>query len=466
MSGIAALSLTQAAGEVRAGRLSARELVNACLRRIERWEPHIAALPSVMAERSLAEAAACDAEAAAGAWRGSLHGVPIVVKDLIDVAGAPTEAGSRQLAGNVAAEDATVIGWLRAAGAIILAKANTHEFAYGALTPPTRNPWDTDRMPGGSSGGSGAAVAAGEAFGALGTDSAGSVREPAALCGLTGLKPTYGNVSCRGVIPLAWSLDTVGPMTRAIDDSRVLIDAMVGRDPADPATRSARLRPSSRPRLRKVALLGELMAPMQPEVGAVIRSVLDRLSDAGAELEEVKVVDPDEVIATTFVILASEASAYHRRWLSEHPERYGEDVLAYLELGMRLAAADYVDAQRLRAVYRDRLGQVLGTADVVVAPAQHVTAPFPDQEELVFADGTVLPRDLTPIRPLSLCSLTGHPAASIPVGWSPDGLPVGIQLIGRPHAEHDVLDSGATVQELAGWTPRHPQPPNSDRGTP
>lgn len=464
MTGIAGLSLTQAATDVRAGRLSARELVETCLRRIEMWEPHIAALPFVLAERSLAEAAACDAEAASGKLRGPLHGVPIVVKDLIDVAGTPTEAGSRQLTGNVAAEDATVIGRLRAAGAIILAKSNTHEFAYGALTPPTRNPWNTERMPGGSSGGSGAAVASGEAFGALGTDSAGSVREPSALCGLIGLKPTYGNVSCRGVIPLAWSLDTVGPMTRTIDDSRVLIDAMVSRDPADPASRPARLRSPSQPRLRRVALLGELMTPMQPDVGAVLGSVLDRLSDRGAEIEEVEVVDPDEVIATIFVILAAEASAYHRRWLREHPERYGDDVLAYLELGMGLAAADYVDAQRLRAVYRDRLDAVLGAADLVLAPAQHVTAPFPDRGELEFADGTVLPRDLTLIRPLSLCSLTGHPAASIPVGWSPDGLPIGIQVIGPPHAEHDVLDLGAVIQQLAGWTPRMP-PPISRRVT-
>ena len=465
MTATAHLSLTEAASNVRSGRLSATDLVEACLRQIELWEPHLAALPFVMAERSLAEASIRDDEAAAGRWRGPLHGVPIVVKDLIDVAGAPTEAGSRQLAGNVATEDATVTGRLRAAGAIILAKANTHEFAYGALTPPTRNPWNTDRMPGGSSGGSGAAVASGESFGALGTDSAGSVREPSALCGLIGLKPTFGNVSCRGVIPLAWSLDTVGPMTRTIDDCRALIRAMVGRDPADPATCWARLRPPSEPRLRRVALLGELMTPMQPEVGAVLGSVLDRLSDTGAEIEEVEVVDPDEVIATIFLILAAEASAYHRRWLEEHPERYGDDVLAYLELGMRLAAVDYVDAQRLRAVYRDRLDRILGAADLVIAPSQHVTAPFPDREELAFEDGTVLPRDLTLIRPLSLCSLTGHPAASVPVGWSPDSLPIGIQVIGRPHAEHDVLDLGAAIQELAGWTPRFPQPPAGGRGT-
>ena len=276
--------------------------------------------------------------------------MPVVVKDLIDVAGAPTEAGSRQLAGNVATEDATVIGRLRAAGAIILAKANTHEFAYGALTPPTRNPWDTRRMPGGSSGGSGAAVAATEAFGALGTDSAGSVREPSALCGLAGLKPTYGNVSCRGVIPLAWSLDTVGPMTRTVDDSRALIRVMAGPDPADSATASSTVRPASGTPLRKVALLDELMTPMEPEVRGVLGSVLDCLSDAGAEIEEVEVADPDEVIATIFVILASEASAYHRRRLGEHPDRFGDDVRSYLELGMQLRAVDYVDAQRLRAV--------------------------------------------------------------------------------------------------------------------
>ena len=466
MTGAARLSLIEAAAGVRSGRLSATDLVRSCLHQIELWEPHIAALPFVMAGTALAEAAACDAEAAAGQWRGPLHGVPIVVKDLIDVAGAPTEAGSRQLRGNVAAEDATVIGRLQAAGAIILAKSNTHEFAYGALTPPTRNPWDTSRMPGGSSGGSGAAVAAGEAFAALGTDSAGSVREPSALCGLVGLKPTYGNVSCRGVVPLAWSLDTVGPMTRTVEDAAALIEVMAGPDPADPATHSACLRPPSRPQLRRVALLGELMTPMQPEVGAVLGSVLDRLSDAGAEIDEVEVVDPEEVIATIFVILAAEASAYHRRWLQENPGGYGDDVLAYLELGMRLAAVDYVDAQRLRAVYRDRLDDVLRAADLVVAPAQHVTAPLPGKEELVFADGAVLPRDLTLIRPLSLCSLTGHPAASIPVGWSPGGLPVGIQVIGRPRAEPDVLDLGARVQELAGWKPRRPEPPGSGERSP
>ena len=280
---------------------------------------------------------------------------------------------------------------------------------------------------------------------------------------MAGLKPTYGNVSYRGVVPLAWSLDTVGPMTRTIDDSRALIELMVGPDPTDPATLAAALRPATGRPVRKVALLSELMTPMQPEVGYVLRSVLDRLSDAGAEIDEVEVADPGEVIATIFVILAAEASAYHRRRLEERPDLYGDDVLAYLELGMQLRAVDYVDAQRLRGVYRDRLNSILDTADLVVAPSQHVTAPLPDREELAFPDGVVTPRDLTLIRPLSLCSLTGHPAASIPVGWSPDGLPIGIQVIGRPHTEPEVLDCGAAVQELAGWTPRHPEPPTADR---
>ena len=462
MNAVSRLSLTEAAAGVRSGRCSSRELVEACLRQIDRWEPHIAALPFVMAEEARAEAAVRDAEAVAGSLRGSLHGVPVVVKDLIDVAGAPTEANSRVLAGNVATRDATVIGRLREAGAIILAKSNTHEFAYGALTPPTRNPWNVARMPGGSSGGSGAAVAAGEAFGALGTDSAGSVREPSALCGVAGLKPTYGNVSYRGVVPLAWSLDTVGPMTRTVEDSRTLIRVMVGRDPADPASGAAGLRPATGRPVRQVALLREYMTPLQSEVARMVGSVLDRLSDAGIEIVEAEVADPAEVVATIFVILAAEASAYHRRWLDRHPERYGDDVLAYLELGMRLQAVDYVDAQRIRAGYRDRLQRILDGSDLVVAPSQHVTAPLPEVEELVFEDGTVLPRDLTLIRPLSLCSLTGHPAASVPIGWSTDGLPIGMQVIGRPHADLDVLDACRTLQKLAGWTPRHPEPPRSD----
>ena len=191
----------------------------------------------------------------------------------------------------------------------------------------------------------------------------------------------------------------------------------------------------------------------------MVGSVLDRLSDSEIEIVEAEVADPAEVVATIFVILAAEASAYHRRWLDRHTERYGDDVLAYLELGMRLQAVDYVDAQRIRAGYRDRLQGMLRDSDLVVAPSQHVTAPLPDVEDLVFDDGTVLPRDLTLIRPLSLCSLTGHPAASVPVGWSPGGLPTGLQVIGRPYGDLEVLDGCETVQELAAWEPRHPEPP-------
>ena len=205
MSDLAGLSLTEAARRLRNREATAVELVDACLSRVEQWEPHVHALVTVLGEQAMSRAEQADRELAGRRPRGPLHGVPVVVKDLIDVSGVPTEAGSQILAGSIAAADAAVTARLKDAGAIILAKANTHEFAYGALTPPTRNPWDLDRMPGGSSGGSAAAVAVGEAFGALGTDTAGSVREPAALCGTVGLKPTYGRVSCQGVVPLAWA---------------------------------------------------------------------------------------------------------------------------------------------------------------------------------------------------------------------------------------------------------------------
>ena len=471
MSGPAGPTLTEAARRMRDGETTAAETVASCLACVELWEPHIRALVTVLGERAIEEAERMDREAAEGRGRGPLHGIPLVVKDLIDVSGAPTEAGSRILAGSMAEQDAEVVARLRHAGAIVLAKANTHEFAYGALTPPTRNPWDRERMPGGSSGGSAAAVAAGEAFGALGTDTAGSVREPAALCGAVGLKPTYGRVSCDGVVPLAWTLDTVGPMARTVEDCAVLFDAMASTPPPrrgdwPGGTDRAGSQPLPRPapgRLR-VAVAKELMQPAQSQVSRTLDDLLSALGEAGASVEEVSIGDPDELVATLFVILLAESRSYHRPWLESCPELYGTDVLAYLQTATSLSAVDYVDAQRLRVVQRRRIDQAIEGFDVLLAPSQLVVAPRVDAEEVVFDDGSTAARDLTLIRPLSPFSLTGHPALTVPLRVSETGLPVGVQLVGAPYSDERLFVLGAVMQQLLDWSPEAPPPPHRDRG--
>ena len=434
------------------------ELVEESLRQVATWEPHIRALVAVFETEAMEAAKAADEEVQAARFRGPLHGVPVVVKDLIDVAGAPTEAGSAALAGNIAHKDATLVTRLRDAGAIVLGKSNTHEFAYGALTPPTRNPWNIERMPGGSSGGSAAAVAAGEVAGAVGSDTAGSIREPAALCGIVGLKPTYGAISNHGVIPLAWSLDTIGPMARTAQDCGLLFEAMAGPDPRDAATVARRdvdiddVRP-------RIGVVADLLDPLEDDVKAVITNALGALSEAGAEVTEVCLADPDEVIATVFVILACEASAYHRTRITESPDEFGDDVRAYLEMGLGLLAVDYVDAQRVRTEYRSRVANALSVHDFLLAPAQQVVAPRPETEIVEFSAGRTAPRDLTLIRPLSLFSLTGNPAVSVPVSFSGDGLPIGIQLIGAPFTDIALLRAAKTVQDVLGWKPRLPSVP-------
>ncbi len=463
MSDLAGLSLTEAARRLHNREATAAELVDACLARVEQWEPHIQALVTVLGEQAIGRAEQADRELAGGRRRGPLHGVPVVVKDLIDVSGAPTEAGSEILAGSVAAADAVVIARLRDAGAIILAKANTHEFAYGALTPPTRNPWDLDRMPGGSSGGSAAAVSAGEAFGALGTDTAGSVREPAALCGTVGLKPTYGRVSCRGVVPLAWSLDTVGPITRTVEDCALLFSVLSGTGageagPPKEASHDPGLSGSDLAPLR-VAVASELMEPLESAVADTLDDLLEALIAAGAAVELVSIGDPDELTATLFVILLAESASYHRPWLESCPERYGADVLAYLQMAADLTAVDYVDAQRLRVVQRSRIDAALARADVLLAPSQQVVAPRVDTDAVVFPTGESAPRDLTLIRPLVPFSLTGHPALTVPLRLGEQGLPIGVQLVGAPFGDEHLFDCGSAMQQILDWDSAVPPSP-------
>jgi aspartyl-tRNA(Asn)/glutamyl-tRNA(Gln) amidotransferase subunit A len=442
----------EAARALRAGTTTCGELLRRSLEQMDRWEPHIEALITRLDSAAVAAAGAAQAELEAGHDRGALHGIPLVVKDLIDVAGVPTTAASALLADNVAASDAPVITALRRAGAIVVAKANTHEFAFGALTPPTRNPWDLACMPGGSSGGSAAAVAAGYAPVALGTDTAGSVREPAALCGVVGLKPTFGRVSCAGVVPLAWTLDTVGPMGLTVADTAALFDAMAPGGAPRPL-------PSTLDGLR-VGVVTELCDPLQEGPATGFAEVRRALAAAGCSLGDVTIGDPDELLGVVLVILGAEAASFHRSWFAEQPHVYGEDVRAYLDLSAGFSGSEYVDAQRVRRRLRDSVDAALADHDILLAPAQSVLAPRIAEDTVTFPDGRRGARDLNLIRPLAPFNLSGHPALSVPVVQADGGLPFSVQLVGPTASDEALFVLGAAVQQAMAFSPRlAPEPP-------
>ncbi len=442
-------TLAAASEAIHARQLSAVELLDECLERIDEWEPRLRSLLARDVDAAVADAERADSELARGESRGPLHGIPLVVKDHIDVAGVVTTAGSRILADNVARADATVVARLRQAGALLLAKANTHEFAFGATTPPTRNPWDLGCIPGGSSGGSGAAVGAGLVPGALGTDSGASIREPAALCGVVGLKPTLGRVSCRGVVPFAWSLDAVGPMARTVVDVALLQAAIEGRaeqlaaDPA-PARTAATLR---------IVVPDELLRPLQPDVEVCFTALLHSLESAGAQVVRAEIGDVDDLLAAVLVIVGSEAFAYQRQWVTGRRDQYSREVLAQVEMGRHYSAVDYIDALRLRAAAAGRVSRLLETADAILTPAALVTAPPVGDERVPFRDGD---RPLLPtlLRPLAPFGLTGHPAVSVPIGLGgASGLPVGAQLVGAHQRDFELLAIAGVVQSLSAWEP-------------
>ena len=452
MSDLSLLSLVKAAAAVAEGSVSPVELLEASLRQVAKWEPTVKALVGSPIEGVERVARRRAEEAARGELRGPLHGVPVMLKDLMDMAGELTTASSRILSDNRASADAPVTARLRKAGAVIVAKTNVHEFAYGAKNPPTANPWDPRRIPGGSSGGSAAAVASHMCHGALGSDTAASIRQPAALCGLVGIKPTYGRVPLRGIIPCAWSLDAAGPITRSVADARLMLEVIEGPDIQDPTTVSLPSSPPARPLSdSRIGVVTELMSPNQPEVTAVLNRTLSRLEETGAELRQVSIGDPEEMVAALFIILTVESASYHRRWLEERPQDYGSDVREYLELGMQFRGVDFVDAQRLRRAVKNRINQALEECDLLFAPAQHILAPLMDDHELTLEDGSRETVAILLCRSLLPFNLSGHCGVSVPVTHA-RGLPVGVQLIGAPFADHALLDYAQQLHDLLEWS--------------
>lgn len=439
------LDFGAASAAIRERRLSPLELTDSCLRRLQAVEPRIGAFAHVSAERAREAARQAEQEIAAGRWRGPLHGIPIGVKDLFDTAGVPSTSSSRVRSGRVPQEDSAVIERLCAAGAILLGQTQTHEFAYGGVTPTTRNPWGLDRIPGGSSGGSAAAVAAGVCTIATGTDTAGSIRIPAALCGVVGLKPTYGRVSRRGITPLSWSLDHAGALTRGVYESALVLSAIAGFDPADPASVDLPVPDYTQGLEQGIAGLRIGLAAnhyfdhVSEEVEAAVRAAVALLARLGATVRPVTIPMPGQILGTEWAILMPEASAYHQQSLRRWAELYEPDVRAQLEAGELILATDYIKALRVRGLMRQAWNALYDEVDVVVTPTMAAVAYRVGEEQTRWPDGTVESNVLMLVRLTCQSNLTGLPALSLPVGFDQNGLPIAMQLIGRAFDEQTLL---------------------------
>jgi len=442
------------------------EVTRAYLERIEALDEALNAYITVTAAQALADARRCEEEIMRGDYRGPLHGVPVALKDLYDTAGVPTTAASKIYADRVPAEDATSVTRLRAAGAIILGKTNLHEFAYGVTSEssyfgPARNPWDPERVAGGSSGGSGAAVAAGLCVVATGTDTGGSIRIPAALCGIVGLKPTYGRVSCHGVLPLSWALDHPGPMTRSAYDAAVMLAAMAGYDPRDPASADVPVPDYTTGLSESLAGLRVGLDPewaltgVHDEVRSAFQAALDVLKDLGANVVEVSVPGLEEGMEAALTILSAEATAVHEEFLRTRPDDYQPDVRARLEKGFQVRGIDYGRARRKGEELRREFDLLFQEVDLFATPMCAIPAPKIGQREVTIG-GESVPVMASLTRYTRVFNLTGLPAITVPCGFSSEGLPIGLQLGGRAWDEATVLRAAYAYERATGWTRHRP----------
>jgi aspartyl-tRNA(Asn)/glutamyl-tRNA(Gln) amidotransferase subunit A len=461
MSDLHWLTAAEATRAFATRKLSPVELMTALLARIERLDPKLHAFIRLDADAAMDAARAAEAEIVKGRVRGPLHGVPIGIKDIIDVAGLPTTCHSKILVDNVAKADSVVVSKLRAAGAIVVGKLSTHEFAIGGPSfdlpfPPARNPWNPDHHPGGSSSGSGAGVSAGLFPLALGTDTGGSVRNPASCCGIVGLKPTYGLVSRRGVFPLSFTLDHVGPMTRTVADNALLLDAIAGHDPADPGSAPSTARHFGRMldrgvrdlRIGFVRHFHETDKPAHPEVTAALEDAARVLQAAGAELRNVTLPSLNEFAAVNRVILCSEAWSIHAPWLRERPGDYGQLSRQRLLPGAFINAGDYVGAQRRRAQMIATVEDAFRDCDVLICASS--MDPASRIEDAAETARTYPRQARTPF------NVTGHPAVAMMSGVSSNGLPLSVQFVGRYFEDATVLRVAAAYERGTDWHRKHP----------
>jgi aspartyl-tRNA(Asn)/glutamyl-tRNA(Gln) amidotransferase subunit A len=441
--------------------LSPVELMRSVLDRIAAIDPRINAFIRLDGDAAMQAARTAEAEIGAGRIRGPLHGVPVGIKDIIDVAGLPTTCHSAILLDNIAQADAVCVARLRDAGAIVMGKLSTHEFAIGGPSfdlpfPPARNPWNRDHHPGGSSSGSGAGVAAGLFPLALGTDTGGSVRNPASACGIVGLKPTYGLVSRRGVFPLSFTLDHVGPMTRTVSDNALLLECIAGHDAADPgsaaaprANYAATLNRGARGlRIGYIRHFHETDLPATPEVAAAVDNVARTLEADGAELRNVTLPTLNEFAAVNRVILNSEAWAIHAPWLCSRPGDYGQLARRRLMPGAFHLAGDYVQAQRRRLEMIASVEAALRDVDVLLCASSMDPASRIEDAEVT---ARTYPRQArTPF------NVTGHPALAMMAGLSSSGLPLSVQFVARNFDEAMLFRTARAWEQASGVADRHP----------
>lgn len=454
------LTIAKASYLIRQWELSPLALTEACLERIGRLEGRLNAFISVLADQALQQAGQAEAQIQEGRYLGPLHGIPLGLKDLLDVAGVATTGGSKVLAERVAEEDSTVAARLKAAGAVIIGKNNLHEFGFGATNissyyGPAHNPWDSERISGGSSGGSAAAVAAGECLGALGTDTGGSIRIPASLCGIVGLKPTYGLVSRRGV-PFARSLDYIGPMTRTALDAALMLSVLAGYDERDPASVPVAAEDysagidASVSGLRVGLPRHHFYEKVDGEVLRAVEEALAVLVELGATVQEVDIPSIGYLDAAFMVIMMSEATALHLPRLRRQAGDYMPDARLRLEAGVLFTAVEYVQAQRVRAKLTQEVLDVLRQVDVMATPTTPIAA-MKLEESTRSIEAT---RSLN--RCTSLFNVTGLPAVSVPCGFTKEGLPIGLQIAGRPFQDGAVLRVAHAYQKHTDWHKRRP----------
>ncbi len=445
--------ISEIAPKIKSKKISPLELVRAYLAVIERLDETLKAFITVTADLAVAQARQAEREIVGGLYRGPLHGIPIAVKDIIQTAGVRTTAGSRILADHIPATDAVVWQRLRDSGCILIGKTNLHEFARGSTTNNPhfgrcRNPWDLhgSRIPGGSSGGSGAAVAACLCAGALGTDTLGSVRKPAADCGIVGLKPTYDLVSRRGVVPLSWSLDHVGPMTKTVADTGIMLHHMAGRTNGRPGKISldTLLSNAFRPKGLKIGIVKDWWnARCNLEVQRAFEAALALYRQMGCDIVELDFPHMNQIFAAGRIVSICEAVTYHESWLKQRSGEYGDDVLKALIGGATISARDYIHALRIRTWAIERFRELFKRADLIAAPC--TIEPAPKLEDLNAENSLDIAFYTGP------ANLVGIPAVAVPCGMSADGIPIGMQLMAPHHRDDLALSVAGAYEARTDW---------------
>lgn len=462
---LAKLTISDASQALRSGVISSRELTDAYLARIEALNPRINAYVNVTADRARADADKADADRAKGIDLGPLHGVPVAHKDLYETAGIRTTGGGKIHANNVPERDSTVVSKLKAAGTVLLGKLNTHEYAYGGTTNnphfgATHNPWNLDHIPGGSSGGSGAAVAAGLTIAATGTDTGGSIRLPASFCGVVGLKPNFGRVSKAGVMPLSYGYDHAGPLANTVHDAALMLNAMAGYDAADPASIPMEAEDFTRKLnlgvrgLRIGVLRNWFFDGLQDGIGDAVENAIAEFTRLGAHVEDVTITGAGEALAGLFGYVLAEAQDIHADALRSRPQDFGDDVRALLQ-SPAPDVASMMSGLRANAAWTAACRVALQEFDVFLTPTVAITAPLIG-EEIVRVGGAEESVMGAMIRNTGPFNGNHLPALTVPCGFNAEGLPIGLQIVGRPFEEATVVQVGHAYEQATEWRLRKP----------